>query len=158
MHAAGEKLCRMAVSKIMEPDPREVLHATDKAGELVGQAERLVRPAIGPRAQKGFAGLPDAESEKLLGLLSLEPAQILDGISGQGDDAMPPALRRLESNSRLRLLKAFHHAEHPALKVNVFNGLLRLPRAAFRSRTPATPANRRGYVRALLAGMPTGGA
>jgi hypothetical protein len=90
-----------------------------KRAKLVGQAERLVRLAIGPRAQKGFAGLRDAESEEFFGLLSLEPAQILDGVSGQGNNAVPTALRRLEPNSCLRLLNAFHHADHSTFKVNV---------------------------------------
>jgi hypothetical protein len=40
------------MAKIMESDARQILHATDEAGEFVRQAERLMRLAIGTGAQQ----------------------------------------------------------------------------------------------------------
>jgi hypothetical protein len=45
MDAAGEQLRRVAVSRIVEPHARQILHTTDEAGELVRQTERLMRLA-----------------------------------------------------------------------------------------------------------------
>ena len=97
-----------------------ILHTTHETSELVRQAERLMRLAVGAGAKQGVPGLPDAKREQFLGLLTLKSAQIFDGVGGQGDDTVPTVLRRLEPNPCFRLLEALHHAQRSALKINVF--------------------------------------
>jgi hypothetical protein len=77
MHTAGEELRRVAMSKIVKPDPRHILDATYEAGELVRQTERLMRLTVGTRAEQGFARLPDAEREQCFGLLAEYEANAL---------------------------------------------------------------------------------
>jgi hypothetical protein len=74
MYPAGKKLCRVAMAKIMKLDPRQFLQAAHEAGELVGQAKRLVWLAVGSAAKQGVGRLSNAKSQQSLGLLTLEPA------------------------------------------------------------------------------------
>jgi hypothetical protein len=72
MHTAGEQLCRVAMSQIVEPDARHILHASHETGEFVRKTKGLMRLAIGTGAEQGVAGLPDTECEQFLGLLGLD--------------------------------------------------------------------------------------
>ncbi len=132
----------------MEADPRQILYAANKAGELVGKAERLMWLAIGAGTHKGFAALPDAEHKQSLSLSALEPAQVLDCVRGQGDDAVSARLWRLKSDAGFDLLKALHDAKRAAIEIDVLptHGENLAP-GAFRSTKPAAPANRPDYGR-----------
>src|SRR5277367_801951 len=104
MDAAGEQLSRVGMAKIVKPHARHILHTTYEASELVREAERLVRLAIGTTAQKGFANLPHAKREQRLGLLAFQPAQLFDGVAGQGDGTVSAALRHFEPDPCFGLL------------------------------------------------------
>src|SRR6266487_5225637 len=115
MHAISQELGRVRVAQIMESDARQFFQPPHEASELVSQAQRLVRLAVGAGAHKSFAALPDPEREQFLGLLPFEPAQLLDRISGQRDGTVPVVLGRLEANSKLCLLEALHDTDGAAL-------------------------------------------
>ena len=62
VHAVQEKMRRMAVPKVMEPDPREPLRLRQDAREFVREAVRLNRQAVRLRIDVGVAGEPDTEA------------------------------------------------------------------------------------------------
>jgi len=85
MHPSKQKLCRVAVAKIVKPDPRKVFHASNEPGELVRQAARLHRLVVRTGAQQRVTGLTDPERKKFLGLLVSQPARFLDSETRKGD-------------------------------------------------------------------------
>lgn len=85
MHTGSQQLRGVAMSQIVKPDPGEVLDPRYQASELMRQALRLQRFAVGPSTHQGFASLPNAEHQKFFRLLALE--------------SPPPRVRHRLSNS-----------------------------------------------------------
>lgn len=92
MHTGSQQLRGVAMSQIVKPDPGEVLDPRYQASELMRQALRLQRFAVGPRTHQGFACLPNAEHQKFFPLLALESPQFLDAEGGQGNGPSPVCL------------------------------------------------------------------
>jgi len=93
MHTGSQQLRGMAVSQIVKPDPGEVIDPRYQASELMRQALRLQRFAVGPSTHQGFAYLPNAERQKFFCLLALESPQFLDAEGGQGNSPSPVCFR-----------------------------------------------------------------
>src|SRR5262245_58742727 len=85
MSAGQQKLRRVAVAEIMEPDPGDVLYAPDESGEFVGQAPRLHRLAVNAGAEQRVTILPNPELQELLGLFPFQAAQLVDRKGRQGN-------------------------------------------------------------------------
>src|SRR5690348_5648479 len=77
VHAGKQKLRRVRMPQIVETHPRHPFHAVDETSELVGEAPRLHRQAVGPSADEGILVLSDADLQEFLSLVTLEPAKLV---------------------------------------------------------------------------------
>jgi hypothetical protein len=111
MHPASEKLCCVAMPKIMEPDARQILHATHEAGKLVGQAQRLVRLAVAWASQHPAYR---AGAGSVLGLLALSPGAAPCSLAGtcplSGGDETGANVAHVGPNPRFAAGRAERHS------------------------------------------------